>query len=110
MPIMLSKLLIWVSKKIIQMLIIFTQLLISTIKELLHKTYASKIRKLKDVITKLDEDATKFLELSKKYGEKSLELNPQDIYTMEILSKVYYRLQMYDESEEMKEKIEEFEK
>ncbi len=75
-----------------------------------YQKYSSGITKLKDITTKLDEKANDYILKSKEYGEKALELNPQDIYTMEILSKVYYRLQMYDESEEMKKKIEELEK
>ncbi len=66
---------------------------------------ASHLRKLKNYITKLDNNASDDMKEAQKYAEKALELNPTDTYTMELLSKIYYRQGMYDKSSEMKKKI-----
>lgn len=66
---------------------------------------STNLRKLKTITAKLDDDAKKSLLEAKKYSEKSLELNPTDTYTLDLLSKIYYRLGMYDESTNMKKRL-----
>ena len=52
---------------------------------------------------KLKKEQKGFYEAALPYFEKSLELNPEDIYTVSALKKVYYQLEM---SEEMKKMME----
>lgn len=68
---------------------------------------ASNLRKLKTIVADLEKSADGYLQIAKTNAEKSHELKPQDIYTLDLLAKIYYRLKMYDESTEMKNKIKE---
>ncbi len=70
-----------------------------------NNKYASNIRKLKEVIEKLTTQENTFLNLAKDFAEISYKYNDKDIYTIDLLSKLYYRLQMYDKSTEMKNKL-----
>ncbi len=72
-----------------------------------NQTNASSIRKLKNIINELKQNATDNFNKAKEYGEISYNKKPQDVYTLELLSKIYYRLQMYDKSSEMKKKMKE---
>ncbi|MBN2891249.1 MAG: hypothetical protein JXL97_05235 [Bacteroidales bacterium] len=75
-------------------------------KAVKSQTYASSIRKLKDIITKLDTKGTEYLESAKEYAEQAYKINPKDVYTLDLLAKIYYRLKMYDESAAKKLEIE----
>ncbi len=74
------------------------------------KTKSSEIRKLKDIIKKLDNASDDFLNKAKKYGELSLEIKPNDIYTLSLLSRIYYNQGNYEKSKEMKTKIQDLNK
>jgi tetratricopeptide (TPR) repeat protein len=74
---------------------------------ILDITEASNLRKLTDYINKLEKQASEYLNIAKNYGEKAYQLNPHDTYTMDLLSKIYFRLRMYKKSSEMKKKINE---
>ncbi len=72
-----------------------------------NQTYASSIRKLKDIVTELEKASTDNMNKAKEKAEKAYQINPKDTYTLDLLSKIYYRLQMYDKSSEMKKKMNE---
>ena len=71
----------------------------------LNTQKASGLSKLKDVILKLNTDAKTYMNLAKDFGETSLEKNETDFYTLDLLRRIYFGLQMYDESNEMKRRI-----
>lgn len=73
----------------------------------LNTVTSSNLRKLKKYIALLNDKSAKFFEQAKIYGEKAYQLNPKDTYTVDLLSKIYYRLKMYDKSTEMKKKYNE---
>lgn len=52
---------------------------------------------------KLKKEQKGFYEAALPYFEKSLELNPEDLYTVSALKKVYYQLEMSDKMKEMME-------
>jgi len=51
------------------------------------------------------EKAKEWLRLSLPYMEKSHQINPKDMPSMQNLSTIYLRLQMYDKQKEIKEKL-----
>ena len=71
----------------------------------LNAQIASGLRKLKTVIAKLDADAVEYMNKAKEYGEASFKLNETDFYTLDLLKRIYFGLQMYDESNDMKRRI-----
>lgn len=69
------------------------------------QTYASSIRKIKEHQTKLDENGEQYLQKSLANAEKSNKLKPDDIYTLDLLAKIYFRTGEREKSAEMKAKI-----
>ncbi len=70
-------------------------------------TTSSNLKKLTDYINNLDKQSKEDFQKAKEYGEKSYNLAPDDVYTMDKLATIYYRLGEYDKSTEMRKKIKE---
>jgi len=71
----------------------------------LNTVNSSNLKKLGKYIKKLKDNSTTYFQEAKVYGEKAYDINPKDTYTLDLLSKIYYRLQMYDKSTKMKKEI-----
>lgn len=70
-----------------------------------YYTNSSSIRKLTDIVNKLNTQKEEFLKYAKAYAETALAMDENDIYTLNLLSKIYYKLGNTDKSEEMKLRI-----
>jgi len=68
-------------------------------------TKSSSIRKLTTIIAQLNTDKDNFLIEAQKFGEIALDLDENDIYTLALLSKIYYKQGNTDKSAEMKQRI-----
>lgn len=72
------------------------------------KTNASGLRKLSTIIDELNTEGDELLKKAKEYAEVALTFDEEDIYTLNLLSKIYYKLQDLDKYEEIKKKIDAF--